>query len=50
MYAAITIAALMNVYWMWLIVKQLARVIQRLTSGGTFSGTDTFGDEMEGAK
>ena len=33
MYAAITVAAVMNVYWMWLIIKQIARIIRRIWTG-----------------
>ena len=51
MFAAITIAAFMNIYWMWLIIKQLARVIQRIVggeSGNAFSAGGPLPDGMDG--
>lgn len=33
MYLAITISAFMNVYWMWLIVMQIVRVVRRMIIG-----------------
>ena len=48
MYLAISIAAFMNVYWMWLIVKQVARVIQRMQTPTTsFDGEDAYGNRRE---
>ena len=35
MYLAITVSAFMNVYWMWLIVMQIVRIIRRAVSGDT---------------
>lgn len=50
MCAAITIAAFMNIYWMWLIIKQCARVLQRCAGGGTnaFSAGGPLPDDMDG--
>ena len=42
MYAAITVAAFMNIYWMYLIVNQLVRVVKRLASGHTSDPGDSI--------
>ena len=45
MYLAITISAFMNVYWMWLIIMQIVRIIKRAIWGDRRDRSFTSGED-----
>ena len=44
MFGAISISAFMNIYWMWLIIKQICRLIKRYQRGINYRSESPFGD------